>query len=70
MPKATGDETTTSKRYRVKAPKDWPADQPPFGIDYAVGGKQVRIEAGEIADGLPARSVPWLLEAGLLEEVR
>lgn len=62
--------TPTTKRYRLKAPKDWPADQPAFGIDTRIGGKPVRVEAGEIVEGLPATSIPWLLEAGLLEEVR
>lgn len=73
MPKqrnTTHDGATATRRYRVTAPKDWPADDPPFGLDYEVGGKPVRAEAGEVAGDLPPQSVPWLLDAGLIEEVR
>jgi len=28
-----------------------------------------RVEAGEVAEGLPAESVPWLLADGAIEEV-
>lgn len=50
--------TTTAKRYRVKAPKGWPADQPPFGLDYLDrSGAPHRAIAGEISDDLPAHSV-------------
>lgn len=31
---------------------------------------QVRYEAGEIPDYIPASSVKWLLEGGLIEEVK
>ncbi len=73
----------TMKRYRVVAPKDWPADQPPFGLEYTVGAETRRVEAGEIATDLPAHAIGqcsdkcpigketrgWLLTQGLIEEV-
>lgn len=43
------------------------------GLDYPVGSKHVRREAGDIADDIPAKSIPWLLLEGLIrpvEEVR
>lgn len=67
------------KKYRIVAPRDW--DQrhidagwdverdgpiPPFGVSYP---PERRAEAGEIAEGLPAESVVWLLADGLIEEV-
>lgn len=67
------------KRYRVVAPADWidrhitagwnverDGPVPAFGISYP---PERRAEAGEIAEGLPAESIPWLLADGLLEEV-
>lgn len=67
------------KRYRVLAPADWRERHlaqgwdeerdgpiPTFGIEYP---PERRAEAGEIAEGLPAESVPWLIADGLLEEV-
>lgn len=61
----------TMKRYRVVAPKDWPADAPAFGINYPGGpkGGEKRAEAGDVVDDLPAKSVGWLLAQGYLEEV-
>jgi hypothetical protein len=35
------------------------------GLDYS--GK--RVEPGKLAVGLPAKSIPWLLEQGHIEEV-
>ncbi len=39
------------------------------GLDYEVGGEHRRVEAGEVADDIPAASVGWLLECGAIEEV-
>ena len=36
------------------------------GLDYPVGAKHVRREAGDIADDIPTKSVPWLLLEGLI----
>lgn len=68
-----------AKQYRVKAPTDWrerhiangwdeerDGPVPPFGIDYP---PERRVLAGEIADGLPAESIAWLLADGVIEEV-
>jgi len=40
------------------------------GLDYMAGGKPVRVEAGKKADGIPARSIPWLIEQGLIKEAK
>lgn len=37
------------------------------GLDYPVGAKHVRREPGDIADDIPAKSIPWLLLEGLIE---
>ena len=72
-------KTVNAQRYRVVAPADWRERHlaagwdegrdgpiPAFGLDYP---PERRAEAGTIADGLPAESVAWLLEAGLIEGV-
>ena len=40
------------------------------GMDYKVSGKDVRREVGDIASDIPAKSIPWLLEQGAIEEVK
>jgi len=40
------------------------------GLDYMAGSKPKRLEAGKRADDIPARSVNWLLEQGLIKEVK
>jgi len=40
------------------------------GLDYMAGGKPVRVEAGKKADNIPARSVSWLLQQGLIKEAK
>lgn len=48
------------KRYRVLNGLNYPAK----------GGKPKRAEPGDVVDDLPAKSVPWLLEQGHVEEVK
>jgi len=36
------------------------------GLDYPVGDRHVRREPGEMADDIPAKSIPWLLLEGLI----
>lgn len=39
------------------------------GLDYPAGAEHVRREPGDIADDIPATSIPWLLLEGLIEPV-
>jgi hypothetical protein len=48
-----------AKKYRVVAGLDYPGK----------GGKDKRAEPGDVVDDLPAKSVPWLLKQGAIEEV-
>lgn len=48
----------TPARYRVL-----------IGIDYMARDTARRVEPGEIADDVPATSVPWLLELGAIASV-
>ncbi len=45
----------TRKKYRVLRGLDW--------------GKNERAEADDVRDDIPAASIPWLLEDGLIEPV-
>ena len=40
------------------------------GLNYPDGkGGEHRVEAGDVVDSIPAKSVPWLLRQGHIEEV-
>jgi hypothetical protein len=39
------------------------------GMNYTAGGAQVRREAGDVVDDIPASSVGWLVAGGHLEEL-
>lgn len=49
------------KRYRVLVPLVYPAESGP-------GDR--RAAPGEVVSDIPAQSVPWLLAAGYIEEVK
>lgn len=39
------------------------------GLDYVTArGEARRVEPGEVAEGLPRKSIGWLREQGLIEE--
>lgn len=48
------------KRYRVLAGLNYP--------DPARKGQELRAEPGDVVGDLPAKSVRWLLEAGVIED--
>jgi hypothetical protein len=45
-------------KYRVKT-----------GLNWGRGEDERRAEPGEVRDDIPAKSVPWLLAQGLIEEI-
>lgn len=53
MPEATKKSQTAKKRYRVLTGLDYPPNR--------------RAEAGDVVDDLPAGSIKWLLDDGLIE---
>ncbi len=65
----------TAKRYKVLIEVDYPTD--PKVIARLLAGEVVPAEeqlrvshaVGELVSDVPACSVPWLLEAGAIEEV-
>jgi len=67
--------TKTAKRYKVLIEVDYPTD--PKMIERLLAGEVVPAEeqlrefhaVGEVVSDVPACSVPWLLEAGAIEEV-
>lgn len=38
------------------------------GLSWNIGQGEVEVAAGEVASGIPAKSLPWLLEQGLVVE--
>jgi hypothetical protein len=55
--KVQNQKSGTAKRYRVNA-----------GLEFERKGKPVRYEPGDVADDLPAESLPWLLEQGIVSD--
>lgn len=77
MPKKQAKaKATAAIRYRARVGLTFPAD--PGIVARLAGGERIpredrgelrRVAAGEVADDIPAQSIPWLLAAGKIEAV-
>lgn len=50
----------SAPKYRLKVGLSYPGSRP---------GKTIDRDAGDVVEDIPTRSLPWLIEQGLIEEV-